>query len=103
VILLDGMNLNHELVKQGWCWWYRKYALLNYGLRCLDMASSTIFEPGLIHFENHEFCRFDMRGSTGTVPVVSCGSRRLTVGTVRRSVQARLKRNEFSPKQLGSW
>ena len=26
VILPDGMNLNHELVKQGWCWWYRKYA-----------------------------------------------------------------------------
>ncbi|HSL02523.1 MAG TPA: thermonuclease family protein, partial [Nitrospiraceae bacterium] len=27
VILTDGMNLNQELVKQGWCWWYRKYAL----------------------------------------------------------------------------
>jgi micrococcal nuclease len=26
VILPDGMNLNLELVKQGWCWWYRKYA-----------------------------------------------------------------------------
>ena len=26
VILSDGMNLNQELVKQGWCWWYRKYA-----------------------------------------------------------------------------
>ncbi len=26
VILPNGMNLNHELVKQGWCWWYRKYA-----------------------------------------------------------------------------
>jgi len=22
-----GANLNQELVKQGWCWWYRKYAL----------------------------------------------------------------------------
>jgi hypothetical protein len=21
----DGMNLKQELVKQGWCWWYRKY------------------------------------------------------------------------------
>jgi micrococcal nuclease len=20
------MNLNQELVKQGWCWWYRRYA-----------------------------------------------------------------------------
>ena len=26
VILPDGVNLNQELVKQGWCWWYRKYA-----------------------------------------------------------------------------
>jgi len=26
VILPDGTNVNHELVKQGWCWWYRKYA-----------------------------------------------------------------------------
>jgi micrococcal nuclease len=26
VILADGMNLNQELVKQGWCWWYVKYA-----------------------------------------------------------------------------
>ena len=26
VILLDGLNLNLELVKDGWCWWYRKYA-----------------------------------------------------------------------------
>ncbi len=26
VRLPDGTNLNQELVKQGWCWWYRKYA-----------------------------------------------------------------------------
>jgi micrococcal nuclease len=26
MILPDGMNLNQELVKQGWCWRYRKYA-----------------------------------------------------------------------------
>jgi endonuclease YncB( thermonuclease family) len=26
VILPDGMNLNQELVRLGWCWWYRKYA-----------------------------------------------------------------------------
>jgi hypothetical protein len=28
VFLPDGMNLNQELVKQGWCWcwWYRKSA-----------------------------------------------------------------------------
>jgi endonuclease YncB( thermonuclease family) len=22
----DGTNVNHELVKDGWCWWDRKYA-----------------------------------------------------------------------------
>ncbi len=27
VILPDGRNLNQELVKKSWCWWYRKYAL----------------------------------------------------------------------------
>lgn len=21
-----GTNMNHVLVKDGWCWWYRKYA-----------------------------------------------------------------------------
>ena len=26
VLLSDGTNVNHELVKDGWCWWYRKYA-----------------------------------------------------------------------------
>jgi len=26
VILQDGTNVNHELVREGWCWWYRKYA-----------------------------------------------------------------------------
>jgi endonuclease YncB( thermonuclease family) len=26
VYLSNGRNLNHELVKGGWCWWYRKYA-----------------------------------------------------------------------------
>lgn len=25
VILPDGLNLNQELVSQGWCWWYQKY------------------------------------------------------------------------------
>ena len=26
MLLLDGTNVNHTLVKEGWCWWYRKYA-----------------------------------------------------------------------------
>jgi endonuclease YncB( thermonuclease family) len=26
VFLPDGTNINHTLVKDGWCWWYGKYA-----------------------------------------------------------------------------
>jgi endonuclease YncB( thermonuclease family) len=26
VPLADGTNVNHTLAKDGWCWWYRKYA-----------------------------------------------------------------------------
>ena len=26
VLLPDGTNVNHTLVKDGWCWWYRMYA-----------------------------------------------------------------------------
>jgi micrococcal nuclease len=26
VLLPDGTNVNHTLVEDGWCWWYRKYA-----------------------------------------------------------------------------
>jgi endonuclease YncB( thermonuclease family) len=29
VILPDGANVNHTLVKDSWCWWYRKYAQRN--------------------------------------------------------------------------
>ena len=36
VILPDGMNLNQELVKQGWYWWYRKYAPANMVLEGLE-------------------------------------------------------------------
>ena len=27
VLLPDGLSLNQELVMQGWCWWYKMYAL----------------------------------------------------------------------------
>ena len=33
VILPDGMNLNQELVKEGWCGWYRKYTSGNSTLK----------------------------------------------------------------------
>ena len=26
MFLSYGTHVNHALVKEGWCWWYRKYA-----------------------------------------------------------------------------
>ena len=40
VLLPDGINLNQELVKQGWCWWYRKYAPLNTEMEQLEKSAS---------------------------------------------------------------
>jgi endonuclease YncB( thermonuclease family) len=36
VFLADTTNVNHELVKDGWCWWYRKYAPRNTELEKLE-------------------------------------------------------------------
>ena len=36
VLLSDGTNVNHTLVKDGWCWWYRKYAPGDTGLERLE-------------------------------------------------------------------
>lgn len=36
VLLPDGTNVNHQLVKDGWCWWYRKYAPGNVVLEELE-------------------------------------------------------------------
>ena len=36
VLLSDGTNVNHELVRDGWRWWYRKYALGNTTLERLE-------------------------------------------------------------------
>jgi endonuclease YncB( thermonuclease family) len=36
VLLPDGTNVNHTLVKEGWCWWYRKYAPGNRELERLE-------------------------------------------------------------------
>src|SRR5215470_16277408 len=40
VLLLDGTNVNHELVKDGWCWWYRKYAQEDTALESLEEEAS---------------------------------------------------------------
>lgn len=36
VILPDGRNLNYELIKAGYAWWYRKYALRDRDLEQLE-------------------------------------------------------------------
>ena len=36
VLLPDGTNVNRELVKEGWCWWYRRYAPGDTGLEGLE-------------------------------------------------------------------
>ncbi len=36
VFLPDGTHVNHTLVKDGWCWWYRKYAPGNRRLENLE-------------------------------------------------------------------
>lgn len=46
VILPDGVNLNQELVRKGWCWWYRKYAPDNLTLEKLE-ADARASRAGL--------------------------------------------------------
>ena len=41
VLLPDGTNVNHELVKQGWCWWYQKYAPLDTELEQLEAEAQN--------------------------------------------------------------
>jgi len=48
VRLPDGMNLNQELVKQDWCWWYRMYAPGNTTLERLDVEAREVRIPGVL-------------------------------------------------------
>jgi micrococcal nuclease len=36
VLLADETNVNQKLVKDGWCWWYRKYAPSDAVLEALE-------------------------------------------------------------------
>lgn len=36
VLLKDGTHVNQQLVRAGWCWWYRKYAPLDTTLQRLE-------------------------------------------------------------------
>ena len=39
VLLPDGTKVNYALVKEGWCWWYRKYAPGNVILEELEIRA----------------------------------------------------------------
>ena len=39
VFLPDGTHVNHTLVKDAWCWWYRKYVPLDAELERLEMEA----------------------------------------------------------------
>ena len=39
VLLPDGTNVNRVLARDGWCWWYRKYAPGNTVLEGLENAA----------------------------------------------------------------
>jgi len=57
VELMDGTNLNYELVRQGWCWWYWKYAPNEILLAALR---SKLERPRKAYGSIHRLCR---RGS----------------------------------------
>ena len=42
VRLPDGRNLNQELVSEGMCWWYRKYARNNAVLEKLEADADPV-------------------------------------------------------------
>jgi endonuclease YncB( thermonuclease family) len=42
VLLPDGTNVNHELVKDGWCWWYRKCSPGETGLEGLETEAREV-------------------------------------------------------------
>ncbi len=56
VLLPDGTNVKHTLVKDGWCWWYRQCAAGNTTLQTLEAKASET-KRGLCHICPHRACR----------------------------------------------
>jgi hypothetical protein len=72
VLLPDGTHVNHMLVKDGWCWWYQKYARegsMREGLEKDPRARKNCFmahsrrHPGSGEAKNAKEVQLD-RGST---------------------------------------
>ncbi|TKS61937.1 MAG: hypothetical protein EWM72_00063 [Nitrospira sp.] len=52
VSLPDGTNVNQSLVKDGWCWWYRKYAPGDTVLEGLEQVVAWRSQPQAIRHDN---------------------------------------------------
>jgi endonuclease YncB( thermonuclease family) len=48
VLLPDGTKVNHSLVKEGWGWWYRKYAPGSITLEWLEVEAREMRVPGVL-------------------------------------------------------
>ena len=48
VFLPDGTNVDQELVKDGWCWWYRKYAPGDTVLEGLEYEAREVRIPEVL-------------------------------------------------------
>jgi len=48
VLLPDGTNVHQELVKQGWCWWFRKYVPWSTTLERLEVEAREVGIPGVL-------------------------------------------------------
>jgi nuclease-like protein len=70
VFLPDGTNVNHTLVKGGWCWWYRKYTTGNVMLEELERRARA---SGLGLWADPHPCRrgFIAKGDEGQSPTSS--------------------------------
>lgn len=43
VLLPDGTNVNHQLVKEGWCWWYQKHAPKDFALQQSEQEEISVY------------------------------------------------------------
>ena len=51
VFLSDGTHINHTLVQDGWCWWYRKYVPGSTTLERLEVEAREVRIPGVLRKE----------------------------------------------------
>jgi micrococcal nuclease len=67
VFLLDGTNVNHTLVEDGWCWWDRKYAPGKHGVGRVREGCMRSQERLWVIVSSHKFFPFFFRCLTNSV------------------------------------